>query len=1327
MPVPAHLRKGALVSITQESTESSRFVQPDEFIQHQLQRAQSRIQTTDILSALVLSGLLLVGYVLVFTLLDHWVIEGGFRPVTRAVMLLAVLSCCAVLIYRFVFRRMNSAINPLFAAQMLEHGIESSRGSLLTLIDLRNSRHQPTASVRRTLANRAAAGLNQIHLDEVIDRTWLLRGSMALFVITLLMCLYAVFSPKSISILRPLSLAGVDVATRTRLESVLPGNTTITAGSWLQFQTDLSGTLPAEVQVFYTTTDRRFVDEPLTLQAGDDEYRFTAELTGADNRGIRQNLTYYVRAGDAVSQTYSVNVIQPPSAALTRVRYKYPSYMQLPDHSSTDQAISTWEDSQVTLEATATVPLSSAVLQLSDDPQFSGKSEEIRCSIDDLNLRCEWTLSARSDGSFPRYCRIQVTDAEGAQNPDPAVYPVEVRRDQPPVVRLLDPTGDLDVPRNAVIPLLIEAEDPDFLLRNVTLHCTINGQPPLPTEFLMDTATAGPLQKWSGTHELHIDLLRVQPGDVVTCYVEARDNHPPLGNASRSSEIRLQIQQNAAPEQVQEQLRQDREIQQNMMRSRENGTEPSGTPEPGTSAEPTPQQPQQTDPAENPQQTSDANGTGNSNPDSADGNKTGQPAGNGNQQPRSQNASESDTERTDGNQSGDQTSEQSGVATSEQERSPASDDEALQELINQLRKNDELNDLSNPADKQQPTNSDGAQDSSQTRPDSGNQTGESSLQAPDTENPSDSEQNRSQRPAATAADDNPDQMPSRPDPTSADPDASESRTEQNSSDTAAQQPDSNSTPDGQQQTPHESSPEPVGEQQKPEPGATGEQGTDNRKPMPEDGASDAQQSTESNSTGDNKANMSDNKSGDGSSGNQQQQNTSPAAQGDASSGNSETSSGEAGDSSAGSQSQSQNGTGQGMPSGSADGNSGGAAGSGKSSAGESSGSKSGNQPNKSGAADSASQSQGSTGENAGAENTANGSASDNKSQSQQTESGNSENGSTSRNGRKPLDNAAESSSDSQSDQPSADQNDGMNKPGSDSAPSQGSPAGGQDQSAADDASDSADDNAAAQSGQQGKQKSGRQPGQQQAEGGQNQSGGQQQGAAQKGGEGQQGGKGGSGQQSGNGGQGPTGKPGALGGVHTGGGQASSAEMDDSTQDQSEPGKRQPGQNAGGAPAAADVEAEAGVGSAADASKPAQLDGPDPQEVDRAARAANLALRRLRQDLDRGQVNRELLDQLGWTEEQLLEFTERMQQRLLEREENAAKQKELSLSQKSFNEMLRSLDLQSSGSTRIGNSDRDRDRTDTTLRNSVPPSKYREAFEAYQRSLSGAGSRDNPKR
>ncbi|MFM7924894.1 MAG: hypothetical protein ACKPJJ_32110, partial [Planctomycetaceae bacterium] len=54
------------------------------------------------------------------------------------------------------------------------------------------------------------------------------------------------------------------------------------------------------------------------------------------------------------------------------------------------------------------------------------------------------------------------------------------------------------------------------------------------------------------------------------------------------------------------------------------------------------------------------------------------------------------------------------------------------------------------------------------------------------------------------------------------------------------------------------------------------------------------------------------------------------------------------------------------------------------------------------------------------------------------------------------------------------------------------------------------------------------------------------------------------------------------------------------------------------------------------------------EVDQAAQAAGLALKRLQKELERGEVDPELLQELGWTKDELSKFADRMQQQLDER-------------------------------------------------------------------------------
>ncbi|MEI7699845.1 MAG: hypothetical protein WCK86_08625, partial [Planctomycetia bacterium] len=668
-----------MATVSEHSRHS--YVDPDQFIQYQVEQARSRIKSTDLLCALVLVGLLLVGYVLVFTLLDHWVVAGGFRPMTRLVLLSLMVIALATILYRYVIRRLDARVNPLFAARILDQGQADPDGSLLTLVDLQRAGRNPGAVIQKTLEKRAAVQLVHVHVDELVDRRWLVRMGGALFVLVLLTCLYAIFSPKSISLLRPLTLAGAHVATRTVLEAIVPGNTSVPAGTHLEFQVDVSGIVPDDVRVLYTTDDRRFVDEPLVMQSTDDESRFRVVMPGESNRGVRQDLQYRIVAGDAASESFQVRVMLPPSARVTGIRYQYPEYMNLPDRMEQSGMIEAWQDTTATITAESNVPLKAAVLQLSDEPAFASKGEEVVMSVDQTKLSAKIKLESRSDGTFPKYYRIHVTDLEDHHDPEPVVYAMEIRRDQPPVVRLLDPSRDLQVASNAVVPLLIEAEDPDFLLRNISLHYLVNGQARQPAEFLMDASSGGFVKRWAGSWEFQLSLLRLSPGDVVTYHIEARDNRPPLGNTGRTGELNLRIEAPISPEKVQEQLAQDREMQQQQLQDRreqqqqQQGAEASEQPQPAEGSE-KPQQDGSTNP---PDAAESAERSANAQEKSATERTPGNEA-----EKRSGDAQPRNVDQNDAGQNGNQKAEQQKTQNDASGKKKADDDEALQRLIESM-------------------------------------------------------------------------------------------------------------------------------------------------------------------------------------------------------------------------------------------------------------------------------------------------------------------------------------------------------------------------------------------------------------------------------------------------------------------------------------------------------------------------------------------------------------------------------------------------------------------------------------------------------------------
>jgi len=214
------------------------------------------------------------------------------------------------------------------------------------------------------------------------------------------------------------------------------------------------------------------------MSAGEEESRFQVMMIGTGSRGIRQEFRYRVEAGDAVSEEFTVFVEQPPSAMVTEVSYVFPEYMHLEARSSSNPNIDGWDGTELQVSAQTNIPVKTAVLKFSDDAQFTVPAEEYAMTVSGKNLEAGFRLEYRDGG--PKFFRIEVKDSNGRRDPRPTIYGVNIRPDMPPTIRLLDPTTDLEVPANAVVPLLIEAEDPDFLLNNVEFSYEINGQEGIP-------------------------------------------------------------------------------------------------------------------------------------------------------------------------------------------------------------------------------------------------------------------------------------------------------------------------------------------------------------------------------------------------------------------------------------------------------------------------------------------------------------------------------------------------------------------------------------------------------------------------------------------------------------------------------------------------------------------------------------------------------------------------------------------------------------------------------------------------------------------------------
>jgi collagen type III alpha len=547
---------------------SRQYVDFDEYIEYQLQKTRTKVKWTDVLTAAAGVAALVLGYLLVFVLLDHWIVPGGFGTTMRLVMLGGVAVIGTAWLAWMIAIPWFKSVNALFAARLIEKSDPEMHSTLLNLIDLRRAGKPVPESIRRTLEKRAALRLSHLDVDQAVDRRPLMRVSYALLALVALACMYTLFSPKKISssVWRALApTADVAVATRTEIHDVRPGDVEVLARTQLEVTADLRGETPERVTLYYTTADRKYVDEPVEMRQVDENLRrYRAIIAGEGGGGVLQNKTYRIEAGDAVTRDFQVAVRQPPSARVDEVSYVYPDYMEFPPRTQSGGHIDAWEGTTVTVTAKANMPVRSAVLVLSDDDDLTRRTAEIPMEVTDgARLRAEWKLTLRDETAqprYPRFYRIQCYNESRETDPQPTLYTINVRPDERPEVELLDPTGDLERPANAMVPLLIRARDPDFKLRFINLRVEKNGEE-IGNEEIFD----GHRQRFSTRYEFRLEKLNLEPGETISYWIEARDNKQPIGNRRNTPKLDITITEPVAPEDAEKQLEDDKQRQDEML------------------------------------------------------------------------------------------------------------------------------------------------------------------------------------------------------------------------------------------------------------------------------------------------------------------------------------------------------------------------------------------------------------------------------------------------------------------------------------------------------------------------------------------------------------------------------------------------------------------------------------------------------------------------------------------------------------------------------------------------------------------------------------------
>lgn len=298
----------------------------------------------------------------------------------------------------------------------------------------------------------------------------------------------------------------------------------VVAGDDLDLHLAISGDIPTTA-----TLRRRYVGETAWLEeellVEERASEASAEESGTEASGyiranarfawddVRQSFEVQGFAGDGETLQHTVKVIDPPVVTGLRLSFEYPDYSGLPARVEEEGGdLRALAGTAVRLEASSNKRLGTAEMVIDD-------SVRIPAQIVDRAAVVDWVLPAVMTHDARRHqYHIHLTDIDGIENREPIRYAIDILDDEVPVVNIVNPGHDADLPESQQVALGIEAMD-DFGIGRIDLVYQINDGPPLRTRL------GSPAEPRTSLHHIW-DLTPHQllPEDLVTYHAEAFDN-----------------------------------------------------------------------------------------------------------------------------------------------------------------------------------------------------------------------------------------------------------------------------------------------------------------------------------------------------------------------------------------------------------------------------------------------------------------------------------------------------------------------------------------------------------------------------------------------------------------------------------------------------------------------------------------------------------------------------------------------------------------------------------------------------------------------------------
>ena len=200
----------------------------------------------------------------------------------------------------------------LAIARRIEQATNGSGNALVSAVQF-DRELQHGSAMRAAVFNELSDPFPRVNWTEVFDLKLLRRLGIALVVVTMVVFAWAVLKPALFvnSVERVfLPARHIEPLTRTRLQSLTPGDTAVTHGSELEVTALLGGEIPRTAWLRFREAGATWQRELMSREVGQAEFRFRW-------KSVAQPFEYYLEAGDLETTVYRV-IVRPKTAVKTR-------------------------------------------------------------------------------------------------------------------------------------------------------------------------------------------------------------------------------------------------------------------------------------------------------------------------------------------------------------------------------------------------------------------------------------------------------------------------------------------------------------------------------------------------------------------------------------------------------------------------------------------------------------------------------------------------------------------------------------------------------------------------------------------------------------------------------------------------------------------------------------------------------------------------------------------------------------------------------------------------------------------------------------------------